>query len=82
MLFYDFSADLDSNLNAAAMLMAKVKALMAYCLLAIVNLLPIRNLCIFGIQYVVGRTFIFSGIDFENCCLISLMVESVKMFFL
>ena len=45
---------------------------MADCLLAIIDLAPVGNLCIFVIQYGAGCTFVFSGIEFEKCCLISL----------
>ena len=47
---------------------------MTDCLLAIINLVPICDLCTFVIQFGVGRTFILSGIDVEKCCLISLTV--------
>ena len=54
---------------------------MTHCLLALIILVPIGDLCIFDIQYSVERTFIFSGVDTEKCYLISLTVELIKFFF-
>ena len=45
-----------------AVVMFLLKGLITHCLLAIINLVSIGDLCIFGIQHGVGRTFIFSGI--------------------
>ena len=53
-----FTIDLNNNLNAAVIFLLEV--LMTHCLLAVINLVPIGNLCIFDIQYIVGRTFVFS----------------------
>ena len=53
---------------------------MTHCLLALIILVPIGDLCIFDIQYSVERTFIFSGVDTEKCCLISLTVELINFF--
>ena len=65
--------DFCNNLNAAGMFL--LKGLMTHhCLFAIINLVPIGDLCFFVIQHSVGRTFIFSGIGIEKCCLISLTV--------
>ena len=59
-----------------------MKGLMTHNLLAIVNLVLIGDLYIFGIHYGVGRTVIFPGIGIEKSSLISLTVESVRMFLL
>ena len=64
-----FSTGLHNNLNVDVKFL--LKGSMAHCLSAIINLVPIGDLCIFGIEYGVGRTFIFSGIGIEKCCLIS-----------
>ena len=54
---------------------------MTHCLLAILILIPIGDLCIFGIQYDADRTFKFFGKDIEKSCLISLAIEWIKAFF-
>ena len=55
---------------------------MTHCLFSIINLVPIDDSCICGIQNGGRKTFLFSGIDIERCCLISLTVEFIKMFLL
>ena len=55
--------------------MFSLKGLTKHCLLAIIDLIPIGNLCIVGIQYNFVKAFIFSGIDIEKYCLISLTVK-------
>ena len=63
--------------------MFSLKGLMTRFLLVVIKLIPIGDLCIFGIQYNYGRTFIFLGIDIVKYCLILLAVElTVKLFFL
>ena len=57
-----------------------LNGLMKHYLLEIINVVPIDDLYFFGVQYGVGRAFIFSGIDIEIFYLISLTVELIKMF--
>ena len=57
-----------------------LNGLMKHYLLEIINVVPIDDLYFFGVQYGVGRTFIFSGIAIEIFYLISLTVELIKMF--
>ena len=58
-----FFCRLYNKLNADVMFL--IKGLMTHCLLAIINLVPIGGLCVFDIQYGVGRTFIFSEIGIQ-----------------
>ena len=59
-----------------------LKGLTTHYLLGIINLIPIGDLRIFVIQYGVEWTFMFSGIDIEKCCFISLAVALIKMLLL
>ena len=72
--------DLYSNLNGAVVFL--IKGLMPNCLLPIVNIVPIGDLYIFGIHYGVERTFVFSWVDIEKRCLISLTIKPIKIFLL
>ena len=44
--------------------MFSLKCLMTHCRLAVINLVPIGDLCTFGVQYGVGKTVLF---DLINC---------------
>ena len=59
-----FSPDLYNNLNAPVMFL--FKGLVTYYLLAIINLVPIDDLCVFGFQYGVGELSRFFGLGTKN----------------